>query len=220
MKMQHQYKQLQHKRSETAKGLDAKLLSFHNNSYKGQQYTASCLCLCVCLCLRERGRWQWELFIKHSSSQRRHRPHINADLTLSDRTSPFSAIIPSSYHHTIIPLPWWNSSVLLCDLLTEVWRHSSWCCFLMARRSVLDDVMQVLLMLALFSSRFPVKYLRSVQCPWPRHWSNCDYKGFVPDWTPDGRETKSQTMCNWTLKKSWAFCVNSAELFVKMCSTI
>lgn len=53
---------------------------------------------CACVCVFEYRVYVWVrgLFMQHSSSLRRPRPHISADLTVSDRTSPFSAIISSS----------------------------------------------------------------------------------------------------------------------------
>lgn len=78
-------------RSEAAEGLDAKRLSFHDNyPYREKACCFQTLFAFMCFCV-----YVWEMgggvFMQHSSSLSRPRPHIIADLTVSDRTSPFSA---------------------------------------------------------------------------------------------------------------------------------
>lgn len=90
--------------SEATKGLDAKCLSFHNNCpYRERRHVASRESLFICV-------WEEGGVIQHLSSLRRPRLHINADLTICDRTSSFSTIIPSSQHHTLsFWCPWLKS---------------------------------------------------------------------------------------------------------------
>lgn len=66
----------------------------------------------MCFCV-----YVWEMcggvFMQHSSSQSRPRPHIIADLTVSDRTSPFSATPPP------LTSPGWT----LSSIIFWFWQH-------------------------------------------------------------------------------------------------
>lgn len=67
-------------RSETAEGTEGKRLPFFNRK-------SVCMCFCVSV-------WGLSLYMQHSSLLRMPRPHVPADLTVSDRTSPFSTNPP------------------------------------------------------------------------------------------------------------------------------
>lgn len=81
-------------RSKTAEGTDGKRLSFFDNYlYRKRRCISSRHSVCMCFCV---SVWGVGFFMQHSSLLRRPRPHIPADLTLSDRTSPSILDFPCS----------------------------------------------------------------------------------------------------------------------------
>lgn len=76
----------------TAEGADGKHLSFLSNyPYRERCLVSSRDSVYMCFCLSEGGG----ISIHHSSLLRGPRPDMPADFTVSDRTSPFSMILPS-----------------------------------------------------------------------------------------------------------------------------
>lgn len=93
-------------------------------SYPGSLclYVFLSLSLCVCVCVCRGGG----VVMQHSFSLRRARPHIPADVTVSDRTSPFSTILPPSLQRTLPSrCPWLNSGQRGSAVHPS--RPSSWC---------------------------------------------------------------------------------------------